>query len=411
MARKVHTDSEALYAIRSAISKFNESFQEAQGSFSQCFEQMNYQVEGYIRKLESNVEFCKEEKHALQRKVEEIEEQLSKARKEHSQHVEIQQLEDKKKQLQERFANLDEYTAKQESTIDRLVQNYSELQFHQQYIMDLLVFGDGEDPETVIAFIDKALGRLSDYQAVNFEAEGSIECKENPTASSNATMPQTMIRDEYEAVAAGMQAIDSQMDAVRDDCRDKGILDPSTIESIVDQKREEAEIEFYDDYFGKVDEKALAAFTSLSSFFSEQAWATLNENEREKALNTLAINIGKAYRTEINGVAFFDAPPDSRGYYSGDGYLYLNSDCLTDAQNRVDALDTIFHEGRHAFQHAAIKDPHRFGITIYQANLWDDNFRHYLRSERFGYDRYYSQPVEADAFSFAEHIITSGGIQ
>ena len=220
MARKVHTDSEALYAIRSAITKIDESFQEAQGSFSQCFEQMNYQVEDYIRKLESDIESCKKEKRSLQRQVEEIAEQQSKVKKEQSQHhnertdsficdqcktrmilkvygdsigcksnsgchgtmhrllnageyqrynVESQQIEDMKKQLQERIAKLDEYIAKQESTKDRLVLHYARLQTHQQYIMDLLVFGDGEDPETVIAFIDKALVSLSDYQAVKFE--------------------------------------------------------------------------------------------------------------------------------------------------------------------------------------------------------------------------------------------------
>ena len=51
MAGKVHTDSEALYAVRSAIAKFAGSFQEAQDGFSQCFEQMNYQIDEYQRQL------------------------------------------------------------------------------------------------------------------------------------------------------------------------------------------------------------------------------------------------------------------------------------------------------------------------------------------------------------------------
>ena len=220
MAGKVHTDSEALYAVRSAITKFAGSFQEAQSSFSQCFEQMNYQVEDYIRMLDSDIESCEEEKRTIQRQVEECEDKQSAAKREQSQNqngrtdsficekcgtrmmlkvqgnitscksgsgcngtmrrffndgeyhrlnVEIQQLEDKKKQLQEKIADIDERIDKQKVAKGKAEKNYSELQMHQQSIMSLLVFGSGEDPETAVAFIDKALASLGDYQAVGFD--------------------------------------------------------------------------------------------------------------------------------------------------------------------------------------------------------------------------------------------------
>ena len=229
--------------------------------------------------------------------------------------------------------------------------------------------------------------------------------------ASSMAKPKTLKRDISEATAAGMRAIDAQMDLVREDCKDNGITDPNRIEEIVQQKREVAEIEFFNDLYGNVDERTLDAFNRLSTFFSKNSWETLDKEEREDALNTLAVDVGDAYRTDIKGVVFFDGSPQSRGYYNDDGYLYLNSDCLSNPQNRVDALDTIFHEGRHAFQHAAVNEPHQHGVTTEQARIWDDNFRHYLTSEKFGYDRYYTQPVEADAFSFAEYIIKSGGIE
>lgn len=229
--------------------------------------------------------------------------------------------------------------------------------------------------------------------------------------ASEAAKPKTLKRDLSEATSVGMRAIDAQMDLVRADCKDKGITDPDRIEEIVQQKREAAEIDFFNNLYGKVDERTLGAFNRLSSFFSKDTWETLDKEEREDALNTLAVDVGDAYRTDIKGVIFFDGPPQSRGYYNGNRYLYLNSDCLSISENRVDALDTIFHEGRHAFQHAAVNEPHKHGVTSEQARIWDDNFKHYLTSEKFGYDRYYNQPVEADAFSFAEYIIKSGGIE
>lgn len=236
MAGKVHTDSEALYAVRSAITKFAGSFQEAQGNFSQCFEQMNYQVEDHIRMLDSDIESCEEEKRVLQRQVEECEEKQSTAQREQSQHqngrtdsfvcdrcgtrmmlkvygdstscksssgcsgtmhrffndgeyhrlnVEIQQLEDKKKRLQEGIADLDKRIVLQRKARDDTAQNYSDLQMHQQSIMSLLVFGSGEDPETAVAFIDKALASLGDYQAVGFDVDGGIEKKNEVDNAGN----------------------------------------------------------------------------------------------------------------------------------------------------------------------------------------------------------------------------------
>ena len=44
-------------------------------------------------------------------------------------------------------------------------------------------------------------------------------------------------------------------------------------------------------------------------------------------------------------------------------------------------------------------------------NLRNGDMDGYLVLSSLFYDRYYSQPVESDAFSFAGHIITMGGIR
>lgn len=228
MAGKVHTDSEALYAVRSVITKFAGIFQDAKSSFFQCFEQMNNQVEDHIRMLDSDIDSCEEEKHVLQRQVEECEEKQSTAKREQEQHkngrtdsficdrcnarmilkiygdttscksssgcsgimhryfndseyhklnVEIQQLSDKKESLEQRIAEVDKRIEMQRKARIEAAQNYSDLQMHQQSIMSLLVFGSGEDPETALVFIDKALASLGDYQAVGLEVDGGIEKK------------------------------------------------------------------------------------------------------------------------------------------------------------------------------------------------------------------------------------------
>lgn len=230
-----------------------------------------------------------------------------------------------------------------------------------------------------------------------------------PSASSQPR-PKVLRMDTDTAIRLGLSAIAAQMEAVKDDLKDKGITDPEKVDAIIKEKREKAEIEFYDTLFGKVQDRTIAAVNNLSAYFTEDNWKKMKEDERKDALDTLARDVGSAYRTNIKGAKFFTGPSNERGYYNGDGYLYLNSDCLSDVTNRLDALDTIFHEGRHAFQRECLTDPHRYGITEELAKTWEDNFHHYLRYERFGYDRYYNQPVEKDAFTWAAFIIKTGGI-
>ena len=250
--------------------------------------------------------------------------------------------------------------------------------------------------------VNNSNGNLNPQTSNVFSMEGRYASQEKK--------PKVLSRDKTEVVAEGMRAIDAQMEALRDDLRDKGYTDSVLIESIVSQHRETAEIDFFNDVYGAVDDKAIASLYRLSDYFTESGWNQLSQEQRKDALDTLARDAGEAYRTQINGVVFFDGPPNERGYFNGDGYLYINSDCISDPRNRLDAIDTIYHEGRHAFQHAAISNPSKYGITSEQAQRWQDNFNHYLSSSKFGYERYFNQPVEADAFGFADYVIKNGGI-
>lgn len=293
------------------------------------------------------------------------------------------------------FEEVNDYSKRLISTLLNSKQSLSFIITQLVNYAELLQKGKGMDTAQ-----ESGLSELGDRsQEIEAKHYASMEPK-----------PKVLSRDKDSAIASGLNAIDAQMDLLRDDCKDKGITDPNVVEAIVAQRREAAEIEFYNDLYGEVETNAINCLGRLSSYFTESTWANLAFDERQDALNTLAKDAGKAFRTDIFGIVFFDGPPQERGYYNGDGFLHINYDCITNPGNRIDAIDTIFHEGRHAFQHAAIKNPHKYGVTNAQAQIWDQNFRHYLTSERFGYDRYFNQPVEADAYSFADTIIRNGGL-
>lgn len=228
--------------------------------------------------------------------------------------------------------------------------------------------------------------------------------------ASSLEEPYVLQRDIKEMIQSGLSAIDRRVEAKEDDLKNKGITDPEALNAMLQQFRDECEIEFYNDVYGDVSVKCSECLKKLSQHFKKSNWDRMDSLEREDALNTLALSAGKAFRFDVRGVRFYNGNPNSRGYYSGDGYLYLNSDVLSDSNNRLDAIDTVFHEGRHAFQHAAANNPNMYSIDRITASQWKNNFYpNYIRYEQNPM-RYFSQPIEVDARTFAETVIKNGGI-
>lgn len=223
MAGKIHTDSEALYAIRGAITKFAGSMQEAQNEFMQCFEQMNYQIDDSINRLRVATDDLFEEKRSAEREIEECVTQKNDAERKRDQNregstdsfvcrndscgvrmmlkipgdtticrtcggtmhrvytggefnrynVEAYQLEQKIKQLQEKVQIIEEQIKKNDNQIESVSNEFAHLRSHQETIIGLLTFtGDG-DPETATSFISNALERLDDYQSISFGIDGA----------------------------------------------------------------------------------------------------------------------------------------------------------------------------------------------------------------------------------------------
>ena len=253
---------------------------------------------------------------------------------------------------------------------------------------------------------------LNSYQARRNGTVGNDDTQISSTLPLASTLehPKILTRDKDEAIAQQNRFIQDYIEVLRDDLNDKGITNPDEANRIIQEKVDETQREFYNDLYGNIQEKSIKCMERLSEYFNEDNWNAMSTFEREDALNTLAIDAGDAFRTEVLGVRFFKDTAEHRGYFSNDGYLYLNEDVLTNPTNRLDALDTVFHEGRHAMQQAAIYDPNKYSIERNQADIWKDNFNNYIQYEnnRLGYFR---QPIEADARGFAESVLNGGGIQ
>lgn len=77
--------------------------------------------------------------------------------------------------------------------------------------------------------------------------------------------------------------------------------------------------------------------------------------------------------------------------------LYLNKQLVTESKKRFEGLETIFHEGRHAYQNELVTTNKRLGL---RAKRWKQNFEGYFSSKE-DVTLYSYQPIERDAQKYA----------
>ena len=107
-------------------------------------------------------------------------------------------------------------------------------------------------------------------------------------------------------------------------------------------------------------------------------------------------------QTESLGKGYF-------GYYSPESKtITINSDYIqsNDISDYKEVLDTIIHEGRHAYQYYNLTErevhPRQGDISNWKANEFDYG---YQDAKTQGFAAYFLQPQEADARAFAEDVL------
>ena len=90
------------------------------------------------------------------------------------------------------------------------------------------------------------------------------------------------------------------------------------------------------------------------------------------------------------------------GYNPSNNSIELNINSLENP-NCASLFNTILHESRHAFQHKAVANPYSVSVDNNIIETWRQNFDNYI-SPWLDYEAYREQPVENDAFDYADSI-------
>lgn len=136
-------------------------------------------------------------------------------------------------------------------------------------------------------------------------------------------------------------------------------------------------------------------------------WTELTFEQRAEVLQEVENKIAEIEHREPCQLKFQEMDACSLGAFSNTNKditinsLYVASDNFYEYK---EMLDTLIHEGRHAYQDYNVTTREVNGDPNV-ANEWSENFDFYI-SPDWDFQAYYEQPVEQDARDFANDVLT-----
>lgn len=140
-------------------------------------------------------------------------------------------------------------------------------------------------------------------------------------------------------------------------------------------------------------------FFSIYNKFKLKKWSRYSPGKRQSILEKVEKKQAKALGRAVMPVVVY--PKENWNCYGmfeikkHKTLLYINQKLLTDEELRFHALETIIHEGRHAYQYEIISKK-RLHWYNFRAKQWQANYKGYISSAE---DKliYGMQPIERDA--------------
>ena len=139
-------------------------------------------------------------------------------------------------------------------------------------------------------------------------------------------------------------------------------------------------------------------------------WTELNIEQKGEVLQNLENKLAEIESRQPLRVIVEDMPAGTCGSTDlENNIIRINTSEVADnsLSGLREVVDTVVHEGRHAYQYQNVFIQ-RTEVNDAKFNGWVDNYQTgYLTQDMFGYDAYRSQPLEDDAWHFAEQTVST----
>jgi hypothetical protein len=151
--------------------------------------------------------------------------------------------------------------------------------------------------------------------------------------------------------------------------------------------------------FSEVEQNYIRQIDELHS----QSWAEIDSTERLGALQELETRLAELEGRPSLEIHAERLGPGENGYFDRNRGIIVLSESDLLAHSPLEAIDTIAHEGRHAYQYYATLHP-EIHNNPEEVAAWKQNFENYLPATLFGYELYRNQPVEQDAWAYGDMV-------
>jgi hypothetical protein len=156
------------------------------------------------------------------------------------------------------------------------------------------------------------------------------------------------------------------------------------------------------------DAQTQAAIESLRQVpdIQPDVWGSLNDTERIAALQSVENNMANIQVRPPSDVVATQAGPGEFGYFDPNTKQISVGSHSLEFEPVQENVDTIVHEGRHAYQQYAVENP-GFHPKATEVEAWRDNMKpgNYLTAQEYGQELYQTQPIEADAWQYGNNIV------
>lgn len=140
-------------------------------------------------------------------------------------------------------------------------------------------------------------------------------------------------------------------------------------------------------------------------------WITSRYEQKIEVLQELENSVARIAHRPSCRINVKDLGAGNYGYFDPNtkeitvNSLYIKSDNFADYK---ETLDTVVHEGRHAYQDYNMNERqvHPRGTEVENWRLNSDSQLGYLDAQTWGFELYEYQPMEADARAFAGDVIS-----
>ena len=139
----------------------------------------------------------------------------------------------------------------------------------------------------------------------------------------------------------------------------------------------------------------------LYNKFKFRKWENYSLEQRAYIFQKLEIIQARKLHRPVAQVVFREMDEHLKGQFVPErNIIFMNKMFIQEDGLRFDGMFTLFHEGRHAFQHNVCFSGEEHGIFS-KARKWQKNFSGYINGTNDEYSFYSMQPVERDANKYA----------